>query len=479
MKHFSRKIISLTIIFVMLFSIQPLSANAEALFDENHEYDIVECANEVKEIYTRQEEVVSATNVDDEFLTNNYASNITYNQIIEHIYAYDDELREHFSGAYVNDVGYLVVLLSCDSDVCEEYIKLNFNNEEIIFSTGTGSYYTGQCELEMINERISFLQSGVVSGDVTDADVEELMALKPRTSYNNGNNTVLITFNVSSEAAQVLDKFHTNDLISSTSDYKTVTSAERRVLAEYSNAIDVFKDKVSSSESISFSASSDETQVVEETEEWRPGRWIWVYNNPSENMGSSLSTGYRAKYTYNGTTYYGFVTCAHGTNVGNSVYIKNNSSSANKLGVILNRSYGNKLDVSFIRMTNSNYTNSNAIYYTSSQAGVTRPGTILDGTQTTVSNGTCIYKSGQKTYLTYGYVSNSNLSYWYNNIYFYDIIQADRAMSDNGDSGAVTYIVGTGAKSGKAVGVLRGQVNGQTVFIKASNIKSVFGAEAY
>lgn len=145
----------------------------------------------------------------------------------------------------------------------------------------------------------------------------------------------------------------------------------------------------------------------------------------------------------------------------------------------LNRSYGNKLDVSFIRMTNSNYTNSNAIYYTSSQAGVTRPGTILDGTQTTVSNGTCIYKSGQKTYLTIGYVSRTNLSFWNNNVYFYDIIQADRNMSDNGDSGAVTYIVATGATSGKAVGVLKGKANGQTIFIKASNIKSVFGAEAY
>lgn len=472
------KILSLVVACTMLFTLQPLTVNAETLFDENCAYDIVECANEVKEIFAAQN-VVSETDVDDEFLTNNYVSNVTYNQIIEHIYAYDDELRAHFAGAYVNDAGYLVVMLSCNDNDCEMYIDETFDNEDIVFSDGIGSYYDGQCELELINERIASLQSDVVNGCVKDDAAEDLMALKPTTSYVNDDNTVLVTFNMSSEVTQYLDESYKTDLASSALCRTDVASAKTDALEQYTSAIELFKSKISDSETVSFRASSNEVQVVEETEDWRPGRWIWVYNKPDEGLGSSLSTGYRAKYTYNGTTYYGFVTCAHGTNVGNSVYIKNNSSSVNKLGVILNRSYGNKLDVSFIRMTNSNYTNSNAIYYTSSQAGVTRPGTILDGTQTTVSNGTHIYKSGQTTYLTIGYVSNSSLAFWSEDIYFYDLIQADRNMSNNGDSGAVTYVVSTGATSGKAVGVLRGKYGGLTVFIKASNIRSVFGAEAY
>ena len=64
-------------------------------------------------------------------------------------------------------------------------------------------------------------------------------------------------------------------------------------------------------------------------------------------------------------------------------------------------------------------------------------------------------------------------------MYFYDLIQADRNMSDSGDSGAVTYIVSSGGTSGKAVGILKGIYNSQTIFIKASSIKSIFGAEAY
>lgn len=477
MKFFPRKILSLIIACTMLLVLQPLTANAETLYDKNCGYDIVECANEVKKIFVSQS-VDSETDVDDEFLTNNYTSNITYNQITEHIYAYDDELREHFAGAYINDVGYLVVMLSCNGNDCEMYVEQTFGNDDIIFSDGVGSYYEGQRELELVNERIASLQNDVSSGCIKDEAAMSLIALKPTASYVNNDNTVLVTFNMSPEVTQYLEESYTNDFVRPTMIRKDVTSAETIAFKQYESAIELFKYKISDSEAVSFCASSDEEQIVEETKDWRPGRWIWVYNNPSEGVGSSLSTGYRAKYTYNGTTYYGFVTSAHGTNVGNSVYITNSSSSTNKLGVILDRIYGGKLDVSFIRITNSNYTKSNAIYYTSSQAD-TRPGTILDGTQTTVSNGTRIYKSGQTTYLTSGYVSSTDLAFYFNNVYFYDLIQADRNMSDSGDSGAVTYIVSSGGTSGKAVGILKGIYNSQTIFIKASSIKSIFGAEAY
>lgn len=75
--------------------------------------------------------------------------------------------------------------------------------------------------------------------------------------------------------------------------------------------------------------------------------------------------------------YYGFVTCAHGNNIGNTVYISYPGSTTGKLGEILNRSYGGSVDVAFIRMTNRNYTNGQAVYYTSSQPGVTRQGAVL------------------------------------------------------------------------------------------------------
>ncbi len=59
------------------------------------------------------------------------------------------------------------------------------------------------------------------------------------------------------------------------------------------------------------------------------------------------------------------------------------------------------------------------------------------------------------------------------------MIQADRAMTDSGDSGGVTYICDGATIYGKAVGIVGGKINNLSVFIKASNIRSVFGPDAY
>lgn len=59
------------------------------------------------------------------------------------------------------------------------------------------------------------------------------------------------------------------------------------------------------------------------------------------------------------------------------------------------------------------------------------------------------------------------------------MIGADRAMSNPGDSGAVAYKLSGVGSYAKAVGVLKGKISGNTVFIRADIIKRMFGAEAY
>lgn len=58
------------------------------------------------------------------------------------------------------------------------------------------------------------------------------------------------------------------------------------------------------------------SSIVDATEEWRPGRYIFIATSGT-SIGSACSTGYRAKYWHSGAMYYGFVTCAHGNNIGN------------------------------------------------------------------------------------------------------------------------------------------------------------------
>lgn len=468
------KLLSILIALAMLFSISVIFAHAEDLSD-----DVVICAEEMRAEYHKAVDNISEE-ICKEFLTNSYEANITYNRILNLIESNDNELRSHFSGAYVNNDGYLVIALCCDTGNCRKEIEDNLAESDVIFEDGIGSYYYGQKELDAVNKEIASLQECIKNNEDLPTNIKTLMQSKPRTIYNTENNTFSVIFNVSADVEKAVLK---NEELKNTANTKSsqieLSNSELQAVKQYNDLISTFKDCVHTSEKISYIVCTGYEQGEDETEAWRPGRYLFVYSNPSAGMGSQISTGYRAKYTYDSITYYGFVTCGHGTNVGNAVYISNSVSSTNKLGIILNRSYGNRIDVSFIRMTNSNYTNGQAIYYTSSQAGVTRPGTVLDGTQTTPALNTGIYKSGSSTYLTWGYLSSNTCSGYWNDTYFYSLMQADRNMSSAGDSGAVTYIINGATIYGKAIGVLKGKYSGNTVFVKASNITADFGAVAY
>ncbi len=470
-----------TILTMLVASIIILSVAVVSVVAENVAVSdaVITCAEEMRNEYHETIDD-SEDEISPEYLTNNYESNLTYNNILEYMEANDNELRSHFSGAYVNADGYLVVALCCDTGNCISEIECNLAESEVIFEEGVGSYYYGNKKLDSVNEQIASLQESINNDEEVPETVRFLMQSMPRTIYNTDDNTISVVFNVDAEVEETVIKYE--QAANETGDESvcvTLSDSEEQSLNLYNDLVNAFKENVNTSEDILYTVCTGYEQAEDQSVSWRPGRYIFVYTNPSAGSGSSISTGYRAKYSYKNNTYYGFVTCGHGTNVGNSVYISTNIASANKLGVILNKSYGNRIDVSFIKMTNSNYTNGQAVYYTSSQAGVTRQGIVLDGTQTTAALNSCIYKSGSTTYLTYGYVSSNTYSGYINNTYFYNLMLADRSMGAGGDSGAVTYVKNGSTVYGKAVGILKGKAGNNTVFVKASNITADFNATAY
>lgn len=230
-----RKCLALITVCVMLLAAMQVSAGAKSASDESPKSNIAECANELREYFETQE-ASKVEDVDSEFLANNYASCLTYDKIISHVDNYDDELRRHFAGAYVNDDGYLVVMLSCDSDACEGYVCQSFDNCDIVFSTGIGSYYEGQRELNLINERIGALQNDIATGMLDDEEAKSLMALKPTASYNDSDNTISLSFNLPLGAA--LSQ------------------------AEYQEAISLFESKIYKSDLASFSVAYGEAETV-------------------------------------------------------------------------------------------------------------------------------------------------------------------------------------------------------------------------
>lgn len=465
---------SLICFMAVLIMLSSLTLSTQAYEDLDKNYDIVDCAEQLKSDFYKSlsENIVE---VKDNTLEKNYQATLAYDTIINYIDENENDLRMHFSGAQITTDGSLEVSLSCADCQCIDTIVEILDFDDVVFVSGVGSYYYGQQQLEEINERIAYLQNTASKSVNVDKNVSSLMSTYPRTRYNCEDNTVSIIFNVSSEVELAVNQVLDSNMNTSKSNLNNTNS----LLTQYYDIIDDFEMLVVDSSSIKYEVCSNYEQAVDDAEAWRPGREIFVYTNPTAGSGSLLSTGYRAQYTYNGTTYYGFVTAGHGTEVGRSVYLNTSISSTNKIGVILNRAYGGTLDVSFINMTNSNFTNSNVIYYTSSQSGVTRPGTILDGTQTTVALNSNVYKSGRTTYLTSGYITELDTSYYINGVYFYDLFRAGTEMNGSGDSGAVSYIVGTGAVSGKAVGIIKGRYESRSVFVRASNIRDAFGASAY
>lgn len=426
-------------------------------------------AEEVERSFKEKSDVSTESEpVSGEYLERNYSSIETYNTIINHVNDNDDELRYHYAGSYINDDGFLVVLLSCDSDHCIEFVKEDLHCTDVIFSKGEGSWYETQKKLNIINQRIAECSFRIYNKEKVSYDTELLMSTYPHTVYNDMNNSITIVFNINSGNKGILgDKFGclSDDAI-------------------LENLISLFSSVIGNHEQINYAIEYEEDPFVDDCAvSWRPGRAIFVYKSEIQYW-VPLSSGYRATYAFGGTTYHGYVTAGHTTEIGDTVYVYSGTTSfTQKLGVINFRTECNDLDVSYFRFNNIYYydTNSNAIYYTSSQPGVTTQGTVLDGTQCDVPGNALIYKSGQTTYLTWGYVYSTSIGYYSDSgIYFYDMIQADRNMCESGDSGGITYIISNaGATQGKAVGIVKGHHDYLSTFVKARNIRDSFHAYVY
>ncbi len=479
MKTILRKIISVSLVVVMIFSCFCLLISNEDA-QNGRGYDIVACANEVKELYQSvANEQISAEDVNLELVESQKATSsskevagLNASVIQEYVYSHDDELRAHFSGLRIND-GCLVVALCCDSDRCKTFIEDTLKCENVTFIDGVASEYAVKEKLDAINGIIGSYSKSVSAGKASET-VNNLMKYHPNTVYNMEDNSITVVFDMDSSVEQAVKKVEAQGNVAKAALSKTESSA----YTEYQSVVALFKQLVPGY-SLKYSVESGRSTSLQFYTDWRPGRDIFVYSNPDAGTGQSISTGYRAKYLFGSTTYYGFVTTGHFIRVGNAVYISNVISNSNKLGVILNRYVGGKVDAAFIRITNTNYTNSNLIYYTSSQPGVTRPGSTLDGTLDIASVGDTIYKSGAASYLSIGTVASINAAYTINDVPFEDLIQSTEDMADVGDSGAVTYTTYNLQMSAKAVGLVMAGNEDLTVFVKASNIKSIFGPEPY
>lgn len=263
MKKRVNKLSSLLIALAMILSLGITSACAE---ESSLSGNVAACAEEMRAEYN---EAISMADeeIDQEYLTNNYEANITYNKILSSIETNDTELRSHFSGAYVNDDGYLVVALCCDTEKCKREIEDNLAQSRVIFEAGVGSYYYGQKQLEEVNESIASMQESITNGESVSASVQTLMQSKPRTVYNTKDNTISIVFNVDAEVEKAVLK---SERLTSGANAQIMraglTASELQAVKQYEELIGDFKDNVNCSDGISYTVCSGYEQIEDQTD---------------------------------------------------------------------------------------------------------------------------------------------------------------------------------------------------------------------
>ena len=403
---------------------------------------------------------------DEKYLQNSEKANASYNRIIGYVNNNDDVLRKGFAGAYMNDDGNLVVLLSGEEAECRDIITEKLACEGIVFAKGDGNYYHTMNTLDELNEYIAKMQEDVVNNRA-NSEVLQLMRMYPRAQYKDNLNTIQILLCVEEEILV----YARGEKLPASEDLKEQLAKYQESVLFLERLVKYDKDMVR----IEIIPDAGYQPGTDLTEAWRPGRSMFVVEYGA-SIGAACSTGYRVNYTFQGANKYGFITSAHGNDIGYLACVSN-SGPLIVLGTVVDRTYVGRLDVAFIEFTNSNYTNGQAIYYTNSIGG-TSSGDVLDGTLTVVPAGQLIYKSGASSYLSSGYVESTSASGYFDNVYFFGLIQADRSMAIAGDSGGVTYTT-YGTNNAKAAGIVKGVSNSKTVFVKADRIQYLFYAEPY
>lgn len=468
------KTISGSLAFLILFAISIIPFQGKSI-DESTRLE--ECAEKVFEIYNTQSDdmggSISETPLAEfsaQDLARNSLSNEYYNKILTHIETTKDELSQYFSGAYLNEDYILVVMTSGEMSACERIITEELGCTDVIIEQGNGSYLETKQQLSEMNKQVAEMYRYRYEEGSQDKDLVALIEAKPIVVLDGKTNQISVAFTSPVEEKK-MEMIETADLATATMNIDSLIETFESYVGKYEN-VQYTTETETSTETVSSSTE----------EEWRPGRALYTFKSSSV---SRFSTGYRAKYTYNSKEYYGFVTCGHSvTATGQSVYLSNVKDSAYKIGVIMNYEIGDTIDAAFLRITNSSYTPSNTIFYTSS-TGLTKPGTVLDGTQTDVAIGSILYKSGSTTYLTSGTVTDANatvaIDYSWGTVYLYDLITTTTMDIQSGDSGGVVFIpIGGSSIYGKAVGVITSKKStGGGSITKAINISSLMGPIAY
>lgn len=342
MKRTKTKHLAFLIASVMLISLCLLSSGSIVLAETAPATSAL--AKEVQAAYLEQAErdqkALKKSKVPEDLQERRDLAREGYNRILDHIQTKKDCLSTHFSDAYMNQEGFLVVRLTCNDTACRAIIEEQLGCQCVLYEKGQGSYLEAMSLMQEIDHIIGELVDQYNSNPDVSREVVALIETYPMPVRDDRTNRVSIVFHLSPAAEAAVWKART------ATPQKTVsfTQAEQMAFQEYTSALTLFQTLIGDFPAVSYDVQSG-YEPMKFYEDWRPGRGIYVYSSSTQYHG--YSSGYQASYQYNGTTYKGYLTSAHGNKIGEAVYTKASPTSTNKLGVILNRKMKDTVDVAF------------------------------------------------------------------------------------------------------------------------------------
>lgn len=188
-----------------------------------------------------------------------------------------------------------------------------------------------------------------------------------------------------------------------------------------------------------------------------------IYYYVSSTSASYRSIGFRCQMSSNGTVYNGFVTAAHNLG-GNSIIYDTND---NRVGQVKGYSYGGTTDAAFV------YADSQSVPSTT-EAGYSIVGNhyvtgFLTGSTTVMEGYSSNRKSGK-------IISNSYSAEDDTGTKFRDLVLTEHS-SLRGDSGGIIYMTVNGDRV--PAGIVKGELDSNTVFCKVQNIVTNLGVIPY
>ena len=196
------KILSVIMMFILI-TVSAGYSKSDAYADDDlytveEAYKIIEQRQkEAREKAALNANDENAPRTDPEFLDRSFEATEIYNWIINRIYEKHDILSDSFAGGYVNDDGYLTVMLINNFDECKNIIFNEFESKTIYFEVAEHSYIEMQNLQESLNEKIGLMHEMSCKGELTDPEEINLMKAYPRAELKEKENIVTLTVDIS------------------------------------------------------------------------------------------------------------------------------------------------------------------------------------------------------------------------------------------------------------------------------------------